>query len=127
MKILIIGTHRSGTSNLMMALSEVFEFKYIPEPWNQKLNESLDKAIEREKSLNEKIDLLVKDMLIKEAKEKLTAVQCDKLDKLMESVPFVDGLKYKAKLDMYVGVVADGKQPVFESHKSDSKKLPWEK
>ena len=45
----------------------------------------------------------------------------------MESVPFVDGLKYKAKLDMYVGVVADGKQPVFESHKSDSKKLPWEK
>ena len=93
----------------------------------KKLNESLDKAIEREKALNEKIDLLVKDMLIKEAKEKLTAVQCDKLDKLMESVPFVDGLKYKAKLDMYVGVVADSKQPVFESHKSDSKKLPWEK
>ena len=94
----------------------------------KKLNESLDKAIEREKLLNEKIDLLVKDGLLKEAKEKLTAIQSDKLDKLMESVPFVDGFKYKAKLDMYVGVVADNnKEIIVESQSQHGKKLPWSK
>ena len=46
MKVLIIGTHRSGTSNLMMALSEVFNLKHIPEPWNLKLNESLERNSE---------------------------------------------------------------------------------
>ena len=46
MKILIIGTHRSGTSNLMMALSEVYNLKHIPEPWNIELNESLNRTTE---------------------------------------------------------------------------------
>lgn len=46
MKVLIIGTHRSGTSNLMIALSEVFNLKHIPEPWNLKLNESLERNSE---------------------------------------------------------------------------------
>lgn len=46
MKILIIGTHRSGTSNLMMALSQVYNLKHIPEPWNLELNESLNRNIE---------------------------------------------------------------------------------
>lgn len=46
MKILIIGTHRSGTSNLMMALSEVYNLKHIPEPWNIELNEYLNRTTE---------------------------------------------------------------------------------
>ena len=46
MKILIIGTHRSGTSNLMMALAQIYNLKHIPEPWNRELNESSNRNTE---------------------------------------------------------------------------------
>ena len=44
MKILIIGTHRSGSSNLMMALAKIYDLKYIPEPWNKQLNKSTNRT-----------------------------------------------------------------------------------
>lgn len=46
-KILIIGTHRSGTSNLTASLAKTFRTKAVGEPWNRWLNqEKLGPGIE---------------------------------------------------------------------------------
>ena len=46
-KILIIGTHRSGTSNLTITLAKTFRSKALGEPWNEWLNrERLGPGIE---------------------------------------------------------------------------------
>lgn len=37
-KVLIIGTHRSGTTNLLTSLSEVLDLKPLEEPWNKWLH-----------------------------------------------------------------------------------------
>ena len=37
-RILIIGTHRSGTSNLGKALSTILGINFLGEPWNQNIN-----------------------------------------------------------------------------------------
>lgn len=92
---------------------------------SKKLVESLDESIKREKSLQESLDNLTKDKMLKEAKTSLTSVQSDKLDKLIESVDFVNEESFKSKLGLYVGVVSNGDSMKVDEKVTDKSKLPW--
>ena len=94
----------------------------------KKVNESLNKAIEREKALQEKLDKITADRILDEASKSLTSVQKDKLNSLMESVTFVNEKDYSDKIERFKAVIEVGSvtTKVNES-KPDGKTPSWKK
>lgn len=93
----------------------------------QKLKESLDKSIEREKLHEGKINDLISDKLLSEAKKNISVVQADKLSTLMEEVEFVSESQYKNKLDQFVAVVGDSVQESKRVKPDANKTASWNK
>lgn len=109
-------------------LAEAFdvEIKSIDEnEETSKLKESLDKSIEREKDLEIKVNEMVSEKLLSEAKDGLTAPKADKLTTLMESVDFVSETQYKSKLEQFVAVLGDSINESKIKDKQEPKKASW--
>lgn len=94
----------------------------------KKVNESLNKAIEREKALQEKLNKILADKILDEASKSLTSVQKDKLNSLMESVTFTNEKDYSDKIERFKAVIEVGSlsSKVNES-KPDGKIPSWKK
>lgn len=94
----------------------------------KKVNESLNKAIEREKALQEKLNKILADKILDEASKSLTSVQKDKLNTLMESVTFTNEKDYSDKIERFKAVIEVG-STTFKVNESkvDGKKPSWKK
>ena len=75
----------------------------------EKLQESYDKALVEAKEKDEYINSLEKQMMIKEAIEGCTALEADKLSKLLESVDFKSKEKFNESIVNYKTLVKGSK------------------
>ena len=96
---------------------------------HKKVLESLEKAIQREKTLGEQVSAMLAEKMLKEASSDMNAVQVDKLLSLMESVEFTNEVEYKSKLDRFKSVISvTGDSKIVESKQDEkSKKASWQK
>lgn len=94
----------------------------------KKVNESLTKSIEREKNLQEKVNELLKEKILKESSKGLTSVQLDKLYSLIESVPFINEKDYTEKIDKYKAVIEIGSNSKVDESKGEGNYVPsWKR
>ena len=94
----------------------------------KKVNESLNKAIEREKALQEKLNKILADKILDEASKSLTSVQKDKLNSLMESVTFTNEKDYSDKIERFKAVIEVGSLPSKVNESKPDGKIPsWKK
>lgn len=93
-----------------------------------KLQESLQKSLDRETALQESLNSLLSEKIINEKTEKLTSVQKDNLKKLLESTPFLNEQDYSNKVDRLIAVINVGSQKSVNEHTDNrSAKASWQK
>lgn len=114
-------------------LAEAFGFEISKAEINedselQKVNESLEKSLQREKDSKQLVEKLTAEKLLNESKDGLTSVQCDKLDSLMEEVQFENVEQYSNKIEQFKNVLGgEQSKKIVESKKSQDKKASWHK
>lgn len=94
-----------------------------------KLQDSLQKSLDRETSLQEKLNSLLSEKIINEKSQKLTSVQKDNLKKLLESTTFINEEDYSNKVDRFIAVINVG-SPSSVNENTDKKngaKASWQK
>lgn len=69
---------------------------------NDKIVESYNKEVEKNIVLNEEVKSLKKELIIKELSEDLTALEAEKLSKLLESVEFTDEESFLKKSSVLI-------------------------
>ena len=115
----------------MTQLAETFNIKISKLDESKEvtgLQESFDKALEREKALEEKVQDLTKKALIKESKKDLTSVQADKLDNLLEGTEFVNESDYKEKIERFKTILGGvSNTNITETHTQGSSSASWKK
>lgn len=91
-------------------------------------NENYAKAIDKIEEQRKEISSLKREKVIKEKTEKLTSLQKDKINSLLESVEFSDEDTFSKKVDMYISAIGDSVKIVESNHKKQHSSSPsWKR